>query len=502
MTAMIATSSTLSSVSVVERARGSRGVSRGLTCLVLASQLIGCGSEAKPVALDEQTQPIIGGSNDTTYKAVVLLATENSVCTGTIVKVDATKKVGWVLTAAHCVLPNRPVVAILADDYAAADRKQFAVLDATSAPYTGQTAENSRDIAVVRILGVDASTPVIPLASAPDGAAVGATVVSVGYGRTTPSNQADAMLTKRKSISKRLSQIGTTFVRYSLSGGGICQGDSGGPVLLGSGSSARVIGVHSYVSNDCLGDGTSIRVTSELAFLNNELNKALPSLSTCKVCTDTNNSGDQVCAAKQTACTGDRDCAQLLDCLSKCGSSFACPAGCNEKFPRGIGPLAEAAQCTCRTACKTECGSDASCRNQPACGKTLRTDECGTCTTESCCAEHAAAYFDKDGNACIDKPDAAGCDSNAPYQAYQTCLRRSCATPCGLTPDPEAASSSSGQAAGSGDGTTTTTTETCGCGSRPGGPTNALLFAALVLPVLRRWSRPSRRSRGSRRSLS
>jgi MYXO-CTERM domain-containing protein len=449
------------------------------------------GSE---VLLGANSQPIIGGSFDTTHQAVVYLVSNpdsqglSAACTGTIIKTDAAKKVGWVLTAAHCVNP-KPAVAIIADDVAAKTAVQFIVLDATANPaYTGQTTPTSHDVAMVRILGVDASTPTIALSSVTNDAAVGTSVTSVGYGRTTPSSQPPDNNSRRKRITRTLNGVSASAVSYSLSGGGICQGDSGGPVLVGSGASERVLAVHSYVSGDCLGDGTSIRVSGEMAFINSELSKALPSsLNSCATCNSAADSGNQVCAQRRFACGADTDCSALLDCLSKC-SGISCQNNCRTKYPAGLGPFTAYQNCGCAEGCKAECASDNSCAGAAQCGiKAL--DACGKCGEGSCCTERAAASFDKVGFACVTAPDGEGCAANAPFQAYQACLQKSCSAECGLTPSSSGGASSGGASSGgNGDGTTTTTTTGC---STSGGSASAIpvlggLFALGLLLKRRR----------------
>ncbi len=445
-------------------------------------------SGSTEVLLGANSQPIIGGSFDTTHQAVVYLVSNpdsqglSAACTGTIIKTDAAKKVGWVLTAAHCVNP-KPAVAIIADDVASKTAVQFIVLDATANPaYTGQTTPTSHDVAMVRILGVDASTPTIPLTSVTNDAAVGTSVTSVGYGRTTPSSQPPDNNSRRKRITRTLNGVSASAVSYSLSGGGICQGDSGGPVLVGSAGSERVLAVHSYVSGDCLGDGTSIRVSGEMGFINGELSKALPSsLNSCSTCGSTADSGNQACAQRRFACGADADCSALLDCLTKC-SGISCQNNCRTKYPAGLGPFAAYQNCTCAEGCKAECASDNTCVGAPQCGiKAL--DACGKCGEGSCCAERAAASFDKVGFACVTTPDGEGCAANAPFQAYQACLQKSCSAECGLSPSGSSGGASSGSG-GNGDGTTTTTT-TSGCNASGGaGSSSAGLFGLFGLGFL------------------
>jgi Trypsin len=380
---------------------------------------------------------IIGGAFDTTHEAVVLLATNNSICSGTIVKVDPATRVAWVLTAAHCVVPTPPVIAVQGADYSDQSKAiRYPVLDAKAHPlYADGVFEH--DVAVVRVLGADASTPMIPMVGASDGLATGRTVLSVGYGRVTPSNQAippNAENTKRKSISKAISLLSPTLIRYAQGGGsgGICSGDSGGPVLTTTGGE-KVVGVHSYVSGDCLVEGSSMRVSGELSFINGELSKALPALKGCPRCLDTKASGNSECAQAERACLGDASCTKVLECYRPC-RSLACQQACRDKFPQAAGSITKVAMCGCRKACAAECAGtlDTTCGSLPKCGVTA-TDACGQCGEGACCTERLAASFDNVGHACLRDPSGASCAANASYKAYATCLSTSCAEACSET---------------------------------------------------------------------
>ena len=132
---------------------------------------------------------IINGQPDTTHQAVVAIVlqsgSQGGLCSGTIVKTDPVKHIGWVLAAAHCVeLP--PVYVLQADDFSQVSQVlKYDVIDYNADSRYGGMIGSPYDFAVIRIAGVDATTPTIPLASANDGLTVGTNVVSVGYGRTS-----------------------------------------------------------------------------------------------------------------------------------------------------------------------------------------------------------------------------------------------------------------------------------------------------------------------------
>src|SRR5438132_1321509 len=95
-----------------------------------------CGSTSapKPEPASKSASAIINGTLDTTHDAVVALAlqqgTEGGLCSGTVVKVDTTAKIGWVLTAAHCVAIT-PVFVIQGNDIQDQTAVQYQVIDYT-----------------------------------------------------------------------------------------------------------------------------------------------------------------------------------------------------------------------------------------------------------------------------------------------------------------------------------------------------------------------------------
>src|SRR5687767_12903510 len=171
---------------------------------------------ASPASDDEVTgrtsSAIINGTLDTKHPAVVAVilqqGSQGGICSGTIVKIDATRKIGWVATAAHCVdVP--PVVVIGGEDFLKPGALHYEVLDYEADSRYGNQAGSPYDFAMVRIAGVEASSPMIPLVSGADGLAVGTPVTSVGYGRTstqTPTKPEDEN-TRRWFVNKTLGQV-------------------------------------------------------------------------------------------------------------------------------------------------------------------------------------------------------------------------------------------------------------------------------------------------------
>jgi len=463
---------------------------------VFALVAAACSSSPAPAPaegapLGTSKSAIINGQVDTTHDAVVAIilqeGQQGGICSGTIVKVDTARNIGWVATAAHCVeIP--PVLVVQGADFAKSDALRYEIIDwKADSRYTGQ-AGSSYDFAVIRIAGVDASTPTIPLVTSPDGLASGTPVVSVGYGRTTlNSSGVEDQNSQRRRVAKTLSQIGQTQIAYNMSTNGICQGDSGGPVLVGAGGSEEVVGIHSYVQGDCNGLGVSGRVQAGASFWNAELTKALPA-DDCALCGKVANSGKGTCATLTNNCLSDKECGGYYECLSQGGSKAACTA----KFPKAEGPFNAAANCTCTRACATQCAGGIDCKSVPKCGYKFPAGDCTKCTESTCCDEALECASDGTCYVCLKTGDAdPECATNAARKKLATCVASQCKTDCAGTgldngADPEVPEGSSGGAptgaAPGGGGTTTTTTTGCAVthGSSSAG-TSGVLLAMLGL---------------------
>jgi MYXO-CTERM domain-containing protein len=451
-------------------------------------------TKGSPENVAQTSSAVINGQLDTTHQAVVAIVlqsgSQGGLCSGTIVKTDPVSHIGWVVAAAHCVdLP--PVFVLLGDDFSQASGVlRYDVIDYKADPRYGGAVGSPYDFAVLRIAGVDATTPTIPLASASDGLSVGTNVLSVGYGRTTLiASGAGTENTVRRHVAKQLGQVGQ-MIAYDMASSGICQGDSGGPVLVGSPGAEKVVGVHSYVQGDCNGTGVSSRVSFGLSFLSGELGSALPT-EDCALCGKIVNSGNGTCAAATRNCLADKQCGGYYECLS----SGASKASCLAKFPKAEGPFNAAANCVCTQACTTQCKGTFECVNTPKCGYKLPAGACSTCTEGACCDEALACASDGTCYVCLKTNDAAPeCATNAARKAMATCVASKCNTECagsGLTtgadpvadagPDPAAP-------AAPGAGSTTTTTSGCSVTrtSPPSAPSFALVAVAVGALLVRR----------------
>jgi Trypsin len=398
--------------------------------------------EPKDKRVAAAQQPILNGALDMTHGAVLYVLGDGGACTGTMIKVDTTKKVGWVLTAAHCIGEGaeKPTNVYQGNDVNVLPNqlRRYIVLDAVAHPsYNPNTLVH--DLGMIRVYGVDAQTPVIPVTNANDGLILGQPVTSVGYGITAPADVNPASdNSARRTITKPIASLSAAAIGYNQSPAqnpsGICSGDSGGPVLAKIGGTKSVVGVHSYVLNECRDAGFSVRVSSELPWLTARLADPIPNLNTCSSCQALANSGSGLCAARLDACLGARDCRSLYTCYRDC-KTISCRSQCTKDFPLGLGPLLDAAgdKCQCADACSTQCKTDATCRSVAACGVAVLASACGTCQEEKCCAETSRASADGLGYQCLNATAGdANCDANAPYAAVGKCLLKNCATECKL----------------------------------------------------------------------
>jgi MYXO-CTERM domain-containing protein len=368
---------------------------------------------------------------------------------------------------------------------------RYDVIDYKADPRYGGAVGSPYDFAVLRIAGVDATTPTIPLASASDGLTIGTNVLSVGYGRTTLiASGPGTENTVRRHVAKQLGQVGQ-MIAYDMSSSGICQGDSGGPVLVGSPGSEKVVGVHSYVQGDCNGTGVSGRVSFGLSFIAGEIAKAVPT-EDCALCGQIASSGNGTCAAATRSCLADKECGGYYECLS----SGATKASCLVKFPKAEGPFNAAANCQCTQACTAQCKGTFECVNTPKCGYKLPAGACTTCTESACCDQALACASDGTCYVCLKTNDAAPeCATNAARKAMATCVASKCNAECagsglatGADPvaDPDAGTDPA-SAAGPGGGSTTTTTSGCSITHTSSSPSFGLVaFAAALLGLRRR----------------
>lgn len=447
-----------------------------LAAAPLFALVVACSAAPAGESIGVDVGAIVGGAPDTTHKAVVAIISsrgeEATRCSGTIIKTDPEQKIGWVATAAHCVSELPPILVLGADDFADPLARRFQIIDFAFDRRYANAAGSPYDFAIIRIAGVDATTPTIPLVRGDDTLVEGATVTSVGYGRTTglaPAPGAGSDSTIRKSIAKKIASVDARLIKFDMSTDGFCFGDSGGPVLAQSGETKRVVGIHSYVARDsdtpgsCIGDGFSGRVTAAGTFFTEAMAKPLPE-DACLLCKTQAASGDGQCAVARRACLGDPDCKSYYQCrvVDKEPEST-----CKTKFPAGEAPALAALGCVCETACVAECGETATCDPTLApppsgndgdeeeggtCSVNLAPGDCNTCVETACCAEVKACADDPTCQACTlaappaavgsTRTDNAACTDNALRAKLGTCAATHCANECAAIAPP---SSSDGE---------------------------------------------------------
>lgn len=352
-------------------------------CLLLFLWGAGVGCEASGSGeLGHETlrAPIINGNLDTTHHAVVAVFLSMGACSGTIIHRDGGN--AWVLTAAHCVTPNAPVSVAQGDDYTS-PVATYPVVDYAYHPaYSGPG--GLFDLAVVRVTGATASTPVIPaLTPAEDILAAGTQVRHVGYGVTSyPSGYT----TERHETINTINAVAAYHFDYLQPTTGPCSGDSGGPALT-VGGTERVAGVISGGDQTCSQYGVSGRVSAVynsfiLPFIN-----GTPITMTCDECFTGATSGSGACTAQVNACFADTDCDALVSCIDPCVTQ-TCVQGCITAHPSGYTLYRAIYDCVCTTGCPTVCAGDDLCTRglgEPCSTPTVC--DSGSCADGVCCTE-------------------------------------------------------------------------------------------------------------------
>lgn len=413
-----------------------------VSLIALAFAGVACSSESgvSPGSshVEKRGAQIINGNLDTTRQAVVAIVTSASLCTGTIIQKDDTTGVAYVLTAAHCVTPDAPTHVLQGNDWVEPTRV-YSVIDYKYHPGydSGGGSNLLYDIAMIRVSGANASTPVIPL-DINTNVTAGTSIMSVGYGVTGPSDD-----TKRYNITKTVSEVDSPILMYSLSGGGICSGDSGGPVLS-TGANQAVYAVHSAVDNasssNCWGNGYSILVKPYYAsFIAPILGEEVE--PSCDLCVESNRTG--ACAGAVDACLDNQPCLDLVSCLNDC-TSDSCVDDCASAHSAGISLLNALFQCDC-TQCATECATECQGSGE-GCGLAFQNTTCESCHSENCCEQAQVCADDATCNSCARSASPGpNCTANAAYQSWLACLGNSCASECGVS-----GSGGSGNAGGAG----------------------------------------------------
>lgn len=291
-----------------------------------------------------QQSAIVAGAPEAGWPAVVALVRDDAqgayvgaFCTGALIDAE------WVLTAAHCLVPNerfvpqpsRVRVYLGADaTQPAADGGQLVPVAALIPHPDYQALGGLNDVGLVHLAAPVADVTPLPLSPAQLGPTfLGAAVTHVGFGVSDGVLLSGGGLKRRTTLT--IDYIGDHTYVSEVAAAGICFGDSGGPAILESPDGARIIGVNAAVAGCAVGGGgcdpcaqaaVITRVDPLLAWLD-----------------ETRGVASADCAAEPArcrcpaACGVDGRCDDSLCAQWGCGALYACASACPDG---GSGPCA------------------------------------------------------------------------------------------------------------------------------------------------------------------
>ncbi len=300
------------------------------------------------VAKDDDA--IIGGTLDTTNKAVMWVYNENqgASCTGTMIAKNGST--GYVLTAGHC---EGMTVVIQADDYQDCfDNNNpgcegvYFVQQDTPHPNWNGDAGDGYDFRILRVNGAT-NAPVVPAAQNPDGISNGLAVEVSGYGVTENNNNNHV----RRHVTETIQDYDALLIIADQNDGtGSCSGDSGGPVF----HNGHVVGVTSFGDQNCADYGAYGRVQAVYAtWIAGVIGQVVQ--PTCDDCfLDAQNNA---CSGASDACFNNQDCVDLNQCFGGCNGNQTCLQNCVDAHPTGWSLYSALIDCGCN-ACATECADE------------------------------------------------------------------------------------------------------------------------------------------------
>lgn len=333
------------------------------SCLALLAALLpACSAEAPEGGDGRAAEPIIYGTPDTQNLATVWVDAPTTFCTGTIIGKNGST--GYVLTAAHCTAD----LVIETADYDDCSTPGACIVHNVTGTVTHPSwikKASSLEFQVLTIDGVDANTPVVPIAHDPDGLALGTMIELSGYGYSNGPNGVLDNLHQRQHTTTTIHTLtpnglpeGVAFLfKQSFDGpqGGGCNGDSGGPVYEGTGPNRRVVGVITSGNTGCDQYGIAARVSSQATqFIEAVINGSPlpPAADTCDTCRIETLAG--TCSKIALDCGYTFDCDDAETCWTLCPDD-ACRASCLKDLP-GSAMFLQEMQCLCGE-CAALCGS-------------------------------------------------------------------------------------------------------------------------------------------------
>ncbi|MBL9026884.1 MAG: trypsin-like serine protease [Myxococcales bacterium] len=316
---------------------------------------VACSVEPSPDAPEERVaerdDSIIGGTADTTHKAVMWLYDEDQggSCSGTVIAKNG--GTAWVLTAGHCEGID---FVIQANNYETCfnnnDPNCEAVYQVTADqahPSWNGDAGNGYDFRILTISGA-ANAPVIPAAQNPDGLSPGSPIEAVGYG-ITPNNNSI-----RRHVTETVDQLYGTpplIMADQTDGTGSCSGDSGGPVLF----NGNVVGVTSFGDQNCTQYGAYGRVQAVYStWIAGIIGGVV--MPNCDDCFNSATQPNGACGSQYTACGNNQDCVDFATCINAC-TTDSCIQGCVNAHPTGYDLYVAIIDCGC-SACASECANE------------------------------------------------------------------------------------------------------------------------------------------------
>jgi MYXO-CTERM domain-containing protein len=322
---------------------------------LLLSSVVGCSEGLLPV--NQSEQGIIGGTADTGDPGVVLVYIKNStfqgffVCTGEVLSPHV------VLTAAHCVHPDKvgadAVFHIYTGvDVGEADASTLLEVQETHfhPDYDPSSQTRHNDIGVVIVKEALDISPLPPNRDPLTPDLVGSDIRIIGYGITSGSDQQGQSIGVRRQVRSVLDAFDDFLVQVGDPSHMPCEGDSGGPALLEIDGVEKIVGITSFGDAACKQASIDTRVD---VFVDSFVQPFIDQFDPA-----TDGTPDGGAAALGADCHDSSECSTHLCATDQSGGGF-CTASCSEN----------AAACTGGTECGTIDG-------QPNCVRKLHHSGC------------------------------------------------------------------------------------------------------------------------------